>query len=72
METLRLLLKAKENEEIAPPSLKEKKPKKKYNPINVNADEKDEYAIPTSGPGFWVYVVFMMIIMGIVRALLGD
>ena len=61
-----------ENEEIAPPSLKEKKPKKKYNPINVNADEKDENAIPTSGPGFWVYVVFMMIIMGIVRALLGD
>ena len=56
-----------ENEEIALPSSKAKKKEKKNNPIDVNTDEKDKNVIPTSGPGFWVYFVFVIIFMGLVR-----
>ena len=31
-------------------------------------DEKDDNAIPTSGPGFWLYLTFVIIFMGLVRA----
>ncbi len=36
------------------------------------ADKEIENSLPTTGPGFWVYVFFAIIVMAIVGALLGD